>query len=289
MEEINFPKKILLSITTHGVLKTWKSERGYVADTFKIPEGITLFKINVSSLGECNFMTAESVRDFTKIVKRYEPYIIRSRLNKSDKKLTKKKLKYISSTIKTKEQEEEIKDLQDEVTDFFKQIRKGEKLNDTDLERFKLLSSYVDAYDRSYKVSIFTSGEETTNKTYSRTNIEATKTDWVIKALNMKGQPDLLAYLFTQTRGGRSEITLQDLVDFLKSKGVEEIFLVDFSCSVFQDIDTYEDLSPRAVRTTRRYIKSMKSHGGKKYLKRKTRVFKNKSKIYSKTRKNKKY
>jgi hypothetical protein len=264
MATIHFPKKVLLSITTHGVLKTWKSERGDIADTFRIPEDITLFKINVSSLGECNFMRPEVVKEFTSVVKRYEPYILRHKTKKSDKTLSKHKLESLSRTIRSKELKEEIKDAQNEVKNFFKQIKKGEKISDAELERFNLLSTYVDAYDRSYRVSVFSPGEITTNKTYSRTNVEATKTDWVIKALNMKGQPDILQYLFVQTRGGKSQITLQDLVDFLKSKGVEEIFLVDFSCSVFQDIDSYEDLSPRAVRRTRRDIISLKSHGGKK-------------------------
>lgn len=51
-----FPKKIILMITTHGEIPAPDS----IPNTFEIPEGIKLVKLNVASLGECNLLNEET-------------------------------------------------------------------------------------------------------------------------------------------------------------------------------------------------------------------------------------
>jgi hypothetical protein len=245
-----------------------------------MPEGIKLFKINVSTIGECNFMTDDSVKEYTKIVKSYQPYLLRkSRTRLSDSQI-KQKLTKVTRVIKTKETKEELNELKKEMKKLFNKIQKTDKPLDEDVERLRDLSTYISNYDKSYTINIFNPGNTVMNKIYSRSNIESTKTDWVINALNMKGKPDLLKVLSTQTRRGESKITLQDLIQFLKSRGVKEIFLFDFSCSVLRDSYLGVDLSPRSIRRTRR-----STIGGTTYkLKSISKKFKKK---YSRTRKNK--
>jgi hypothetical protein len=283
MEELkyNFPKKILLSVTTHGILKSWKSKAfGRELDTFIIPDGIKLIKMNIATLGECNFMAPETVTEFTKLIKRYEPYIIKK--GKEDR-IIKQKLESISKLIKTKEEEEKLPSIEVQMLDIIKKKKEGKKLNEDEKEMMNEINRYLTAYNKSYNISIFNPGEITVNKTFKRSNIEANKSDWIIKIINMPNQPDLLPYMVRQTRKGESEIKLEEIVNFLKERGVEEIFLIDFSCALFEDIDEGSYVSSRESRRSRRSIKQRSIYGGRP----RRRTINNNTKKNRKTNKNK--
>ena len=287
--EIQYPEKIILVITTHGILKARESELGNKPDTFTMPEDIKLFKINVSTLGECNFMTEDSVKAYTNIVKRYTPYLIRKpRTSLTDSQI-KKKITGITHIIKTKETKEELDNLKENMKELFNKIQRSKKPSDEDLERLQNIATYISNYDKSYEITVANPGDVIMNKIFTRSNIQATKTDWIINAINMKGQPDLLKLYFTQTRRGESSITLQQLVNYLKMKGVKEIFLFDFSCSILQDINLGIELSPRSVRRTRRSSRLSIKGGQTKHYKHKHKLkrYKTKSKDSNRTKRNK--
>lgn len=258
--DYTFPKKILLSVTTHGLLKSKKSEKmGRTVNTFVIPEGIKLIKMNIATMGECNFMAPQTVVEYTKLIKRYEPYILRK--GKDDKTIE-RKIESIAKLIQTKEQKEELSSIKSEMIDLLKKKKQGQHMTEDEKYKVEDMERFLSAYDKSYNVSIFNPGESTINKSYKRSNIEANKFDWIIKVINLKGQPDLLPYMIRQTRRGESQITLEQLVNFLKEKGVEEIFLIDFSCALFEDIDEGDYVGARESRRSRRSLKSQSIYGG---------------------------
>lgn len=269
-KRFNFPEKIILVSTTHGIIKGRHTDLGFEPDLFKLPEGIRLFKLNVSSLGECNYMTDDTVKQYTKKVKSYAPYILRTK--SSDLNLQKKKLLEIASVIKTEESKEELKERRNELNNILKKVKKGEKLSQSEEESSADLLSYLMAYDRSYNLNIFNPGDEIINKNYSRENIETTKYDWVMKIINMKGQPDLMQLYNTQTRRGTSRINLDEIINFLKENGVRQIYMFDFSCAVFLDEEVSDYLKSRSKRSARLSISKRGIHGGrKKTIKRKTK------------------
>lgn len=74
----------------------------------------------------------------------------------------------------------------------------------------KSYEGYYHAFDKSYTVTIKNSNDSMLNKIYHRDDDEVSMNDWVIKVVNMPGEPDILNYF------GKSEISLQEIVDFLK-------------------------------------------------------------------------
>jgi hypothetical protein len=290
MEEFkyNFPKKILLSITTHGIVKSSMSKQSErEPTTFIIPEGIKLVKMNIATLGECNFMAPQTVVEYTKLIKRYEPYILRK--GKDDRTIQ-HKIESIAKLIKTKEQKEELNSIKSEMIELLKKKKQDESMTEDEKYKVEDMQRFLSAYDKSYNVSIFNSGERTINKIYKRSNIEANKFDWIIKVINMPNQPDLLSYMIRQTRRGESEITLQEIVNFLKERGVEEIFLIDFSCALIEDIQKQDYISEREARSSRRSLKQRSIYGGfqsnknKKIYNTNTYKVSNKSKSKTKTK-----
>jgi hypothetical protein len=268
-----FPTTIILLITTHGEVRL--DEKGEV-QKFTIPKDMTIIRSMSSVIGECNILSEPMINDYIKSVNNNFKYLL-------DTANLPKQMLGVNLVTK------DIRSIDTEhlPTNILQEIKVGEK---RDLDIYK---RYNYGFDRAHTIKVVTGNEEIMNKIYSRTSVERpTEYDWVIKPLNLEGQPELLnyftSYLNRPKRGKVNEIiTLENIVEFLYSKGVKTIIIFDISCTTIRDQEGY-DISEREVRNKRRKLQNMRELklGGKK--KSKITNKKKKTKIYTRKKKTKK-
>ena len=268
-----FPTTIILLITTHGEVRL--DEKGEV-QKFTIPKDMTIIRSMSSVIGECNIITETMINDYIKSVNNNFKYLL-------DTANLPKQMLGVNLVTK------DIRSIDTEhlPTNILQEIKVGENI---ELDIYK---RYNYGFDRAHTIKVVTGNEEIMNKIYLRTSDERpTEYDWVIKTLNLEGQPELLnyftSYLNRPKRGKVNEkITLENIVEFLYSKGVKTIIIFDLSCTTIRDQEGY-DISEREVRNKRRKLQNMRELklGGKK--KSKITSKKKKTKIYKRKKKTKK-
>ena len=268
-----FPTTIILLITTHGEVRL--DEKGEV-QKFTIPKDMTIIRSMSSVIGECNIITETMINDYIKSVNNNFKYLL-------DTANLPKQMLGVNLVTK------DIRSIDTEhlPTNILQEIKVGENI---ELDIYK---RYNYGFDRAHTIKVVTGNEEIMNKIYLRTSDERpTEYDWVIKPLNLEGQPELLnyftSYLNRPKRGKVNEkITLENIVEFLYSKGVKTIIIFDLSCTTIRDQEGY-DISEREVRNKRRKLQNMRELklGGKK--KSKITSKKKKTKIYKRKKKTKK-
>lgn len=256
-----FPKKVILSITSHGWIHCDEGN----PETFIIPEGITVNKITMSTPGNVNFVDPQQLKQSIRSIKRQEKRILDSKR---------------SSTV-----QRAIEDLKNNIIDidkdeikFLESERRNTKIpvDEDKIEEYEKrqeqLSQYIYGLNKAHKNYILHPGDVVVNKRYERENCTATKYDWVMTILNVPGEPDLLNLLRVQTRHGSCNTSLSEIVNYFRDNGVEELTIIDFSCSVFLEGDIKKDdlynLTQREVRSIRRdFIKEDKPYGGRRHKK----------------------
>jgi hypothetical protein len=291
MEGLKFPKTVIITVTTHGRIPLDK--KGQPA-MFTLPPGMTLTKISSVVPGVCNIMSSDDSDYYNEILihwlktREEEPSSgtftqkVVGFLRKEDKEnimkeveknvrqkkreleLEKERQKMVSpSTIPFEDEYEEDEDEDDEGEDMESDIRLNE--------------AYLNAFDKNYPVSVFENmrkksrtipaSKKVINKQYIReesTEQFESPWDFKISVLNVVGYPDLMRLMVGRTHYGTSVISLEEIVKMLNEKGVRNILLVDFSCSVLQDeTDVVSDPDERTIRIMRRELFKMGMHGGK--------------------------
>jgi hypothetical protein len=255
LSEPVFPSIIVLLITTHGTVNLDKNEEVL---TFTVPEGITIFRSLASTVGECNIINEDMVDKYIEIIKS-------NMENLTNESTILDSVNEVTSAIRDidigelPEREKEIKN--------FRKKKLSEKAAEDSL---RVYEGYYYGIDKSHNVTVKNPDEQMLNKIYSRVDSEVTLNDWVIKAINLPGEPDILKYLFRPRRGklAESSITLENIVDFFKSKGVEQLIIFDVSCSNIRDTEQ-SDISSRAARRIRRT--DVTNLGGENLKRRKTK------------------
>jgi hypothetical protein len=246
---------IILFITTHGIIV--KEDENADFNTFTVPQGITIKRTLASVPGECNFMDDETVEEYVSLVNRFMSELTSNRETTQNYAIEK-----ISNAMH-KSDKNKIK------------ISLNETYDDDDFDEVDY-NNYVNQFDKSFNYKQFLPGEEMINKQFKRTNELVKKHDWSINIMNMPGHPDLLSFLKIQTRRGDSIITLKEIVDFLKNKGVTQIILFDMSCSSIMN-NEYNEYNQRVIRKSRRNIIDRKIGGKKSKYKRKVKKINNKN------------
>lgn len=265
-----FPKTLVIAISTHGTIRSDKPEK------FTVPQGITLVKVNAVIPSVCNIITSSDMKNVS-------DFITKEIVGKTPV-LNREELKALASKI-TKDIIGKVKDSVDLTDAYVRQQRKaGESEPLTDELAF------LNSFDRGYRV-IDVTEQQMINKHYSRKNSAALNPtgDWQIKALNVEGQPDLINEV-ERANGERStrlkdpEITFKELINFCIEKGAESFLIFDFSCANVTDENHDEVFSTDRDRRHYAYtmIKKGVLYGGK--TKRTTR----KSKKTRATKKSKK-
>jgi len=217
-----YPEQVILSVTSHGGIDLDLADNVVF---FTVPEEMNLIKLSAVVPGVCNMVSS----DDTEWTNNYILWFIDDHKEKRNgAPFLKEDIEKLADALK-KEDEAGV----DEVHKTIKQHRRiGEA--DPDAEQF------VYHADKSYNVSEYNSGETVINKIYTRNDREHIETpfDLKINALNVIGKPDLIEEIKGKTGSKRgpeknSDIHLKDIFEFLKKKGVKDVVLLDFSCSVF--------------------------------------------------------
>lgn len=249
------PETVVLLITTHGIII--KKDNDTEVNTFTIPPGMTVTRSLAASIGVCNFVDTDMTVQYADLI---DSEI--NNLTNNDEETQYHAILAVADGIKEIDVEnvEGIKSMIEEL----KEEIKRDSLPPTSTKAYdlNLRQNYMYSYDRSYRIQTFRENQEMVNKRYLRNNNEKTRTDWVIKAMNLEHQPDLLSFIRRQSKLHDSVTTLDEIVSFFHDKGVKNLIIFDVSCSNITDEDQV-DVSNRTTRLLSRKIDTRK-YGGKK-------------------------
>ena len=225
METIYYPKTVVLNISTHGNLNYNASH--YAPLMFKACLPMTT--ITATKPGVCNFVNREDANALSNIVRDVT-------LKHSDTNSIIKVAKEIQTKLKTFDAYTE------------------KPLNSEDYEYIKFLRHY----DSRYTLKTYRYGDMVMDKVFSTNRKDVSDYDdeinaWIITVVNMPGTPNLF-HLMSQRSNRESTATMEDIMYFLKSKGVEGILVVDFSCAIIVDTNTRKIVSDRVARNVRRKL-----------------------------------
>jgi hypothetical protein len=259
-----YPETIVISVTSHGVIIIDNNTNKPL--TFSVPSDMKIIKLSAVTPGVCNLTHPSDVDDFIK-------QVIKKVNNPTEMtKLTNDPIIYLETLAKLYKTIEE---------DTFAETVK-EKNPDYD---FKIRDDYLHHRNKSYNITQYESGNLIINKEYIRNNRTELNTgawDFQINVLNVTGVPDL----FNEILGVRtyqnvnSTITLQQIVDFVKTKGVKQLIILDLSCANFETNVSDFFFTNRQERAIRRDIFKSGLNGGKRKNKKTKKYNKKKQKNY---------
>lgn len=221
----------VVAVTTHGEILLADDGKPV---TFRLPPGMTLTKVSMAVPGVCNITDD---RDLEIIVKRIIE-LWKAPRNRNDWR------------VQTGRQV---------IAEFQKSIKKQ-----VEADRTPENTDYAAFVHQSRKIPpvvTYNPGDEVINKEFSRSAAEDKAVyDYKVLALNLPNYPDLMANLLG--RRGAGEILLMDVVQILQQRGINNITMFDFSCSIM-------DSAERDTRITRREltIKGLKGGKSRRYKK----------------------
>ena len=211
LDSIEYPKTAIIAITTDGFIKT-DDEPPYNAITFNVPDGLSIIKYSEVPAEVCSFFDSESITNYVEFIKTKCDSI-----ETADDKET-----FIETNIGAV--------FKKQTNMFVDYIKKHQEESTEPDKHIKLLKHYK----LGNKTNIFKSGEAMVNKGYF-----ADKTDHAsivpnhnhkILLLNVDEIPDLFDNVKVIDRG-LELVNLEDLVLFLKERGVECVVIFDFTCN----------------------------------------------------------
>jgi len=263
---MSYPETVLLTVTSHGLTKYNDDSKKVI--TFNVPPDMKIIKLSAVAPGVCNLTEPESLdKTIEHIVKKINKPIEFNKLLRDPIRY----LEELTVLIKSNEDETITETINDKTPDFDIKIR----------------DDYVHHRNKSYTIIEYNSNDPIINKDYvrnNRTELNRGAWDFQISALNASevGKPDLFNEI-TQRRTYRdtdTTITLEQIVNFLKSKEVKQIIIIDLSCANFES-ETGDELNNREERILRRDISKTGLNGGKRKNK-KTQKHKRKQKRITK-------
>jgi len=200
----------------------------------------------MSTIGECNILNEDDVNEEVNIIEENMDHLLDPETQVDTVVTITDKIRDIDSE-NLYYKESKVKESRN---------KKVDEMDFDEYETQQIYEGYIHGFDKGHMINIKYSGEQILNKRYNRLGEEATENDWIIKIVNMPGQPDLLTYLSELKSDELSTITFEDIVLFLKSKMVDTLIVFDFSCSDIMDKDGWMNVSPRTSRKTRRSMTS---------------------------------
>lgn len=234
-----WPDKMILFVSTHGTIICEKD----VLETFSLPPGIELKRMQVATPGIVNFASDSIMSGYVSMINAHRDELLSNNEGTQNAAIIK-----MMKSIRRNDliESEDLKRGLDYSPD---------DSDDEDLQGN--ITDYLQGLNRSHRIQTYKSTPESPadiiNKTYTRENPQTTKNDWTIKAMNIPGQPDLLAYMKKQTRHGESTVTMKEIVDECLVHGVKQLMLFDFSCGSIAD-RKYNRVKPKHARILRRRI-----------------------------------
>lgn len=233
-ETITFTSTLaIIGISVHGVII-------HDRPIIPMPRGIDMAKMNFVMPSVCSFIDDEGVQRcndtiITEVNK--TPGLERQNVYDLCKSLTDKITPFLLTSIENMGDYLKSATVEGIVAD------EGVTVKDAkaDIERRQ---AFKHGADRAIRIFSTTKGiTHMINKSYIRDtsrDLENPYGDWQMKLLNHPDQPDLIPdiYKFIGKRYTRSEseITLEQLLAFLISKGIKKVIIFDYSCSNITDV-----------------------------------------------------
>jgi hypothetical protein len=246
---------IILALTTHGKINFFdKGTKGsptiptYVPVTFTVPEGMTITRLSIVYPGVANFVGPENIRIFNQQIKTMN--------NSFNKQMP------VSPEQTLKNVVEMAKGLKKLDSTNFEHFDTDDYIGDDGTDQDAL--NYYYSQDKNYQIRQFTGGQLMINKFHNRLNKDRDESsigDWSIQMLNVeldrytdidtkkttRSAPDLLTKMrgmAANTRNRDIETTTEEYINFLNNKGVKNVILIDFTCSVFDLFDNKQNFDP---------------------------------------------
>uniref|UniRef100_A0A6C0DR74 Uncharacterized protein n=1 Tax=viral metagenome TaxID=1070528 RepID=A0A6C0DR74_9ZZZZ len=230
---IHIPETVILVITTHGIIKLQhKYDYNYTLDDipkYTIPSNMTVYKATSVPPGTCNFVNTDTTKDFLQKIAGHNPKL--DTITNDNELLS--EMRTIIRTYQGSQEEFTI--------NIRKDISIQKKIGaDYDNES----EDFLNAYEQGGVVSKYESGSKMLNKTYLRDNVESHQYyDWQIIGANIRGQPDLVPIIQgKKSHYGKSDlIDMEQIIDFLKTRGAKRIIIFDLACSNYRSVQINED------------------------------------------------
>lgn len=231
-----FPKTVILTIDSHGFYTVDKGEideKLIDVSNLDINSCIkNVYKINAVFLGVNNISTKITRSNTMKIIKNYVKKYNTQLQEFDDAQLDKfvlelRELLYDSN-------KEFVKSLENDVNMF--------KRKNINIENTKTFSDYLHHYDKSYSIEHNILFE----KNYVRFQDSEEYQDSLTEEISEIDLFNIMDNFNIQL------FCLYDIIQFLSSFQVENIIIIDFSCSDFKDLNTEKKLSDRDIRAIRR-------------------------------------
>lgn len=239
---MEIPKTLIIGIYLHGEIHL--NENGDVNND-RVPDGMRLNVINGVAPGVPNISTLE---DYENMAKK-----ISNRIKRRDNytKLTKTQIDDLCLNLR----DLLVRTNKNQANDILKEHQRlftKKQVNPT-FQKF----SYQ--YENSFIIKKYESNHIITNKVFIKFsegevinpyNIPENYFNKIV-LYNLEGEPDLFE-LLKSVNLDIEEITFAQLMEFLVNLGVENLIIIDLSCSVFKGDSKY--LSDRNIRQTRRKL-----------------------------------
>lgn len=251
-----FPKTILLGMNLHGEIKLNKEKRPEIR---KLPPPIkSLTQLNAVSYGVPNVSRIENYNELIQLTSNFvdnQPI----GLDSTPEEL----FDYVSQLkqLLIKSSEPEIKNIEEYYRLFLSKNHYENENNDTNQRNS--FARYIHSLDKSYTIKTTTNGSPIINKIFykfsqdEQREIGETSPYFNKIVLYNAGNMDLFELLQSVTGYEITEISLYDLIEFFVGVGgVENIVLIDFSCSTFRDSNG-NIVNNRTSRALRREIESI--------------------------------
>ena len=270
-----FPKTLIIGINSHGEIPL--DNQGNPETTkFKLNQ---MIQLNAVTCGVANISTFDTYHKLSEIV---ADYIDETPLDWGKQHNKEELMEYVKilQDLLVKNNMEERKDIEK----MYKRVKNSELLEQLHRRR------YIHTDNKSYNISYYKEGDTITNKLFYKFSPEEIEfyglDDEIIEdayfnkifVYNDEYKTNIFDLLESQGVV-IEEITLFNLIDYLGGMGIENIILLDLSCSVFKDNEG-KPLSDRAIRRTRRTMENeqkKKKLGGRRTRKTKKGIYKQRS------------
>jgi len=249
---MQFSKSVYIIITTHGHTRFDPLQSETELKTFEVPDDMHILSVMASPPGVINTTCSRSLYKFNNI--------IASNFETMDDSI--------------KEHIDELDILVPEVD----RIRKIIKTEENKLERdyYKHYQDKIDketvdmqhVWDSRYSMSVYGPGNDMLNKRFSFNRVSNGL--WLDNTIQLFNLPnidedfDIIQAMIDSNPDidkNNFETNMSNIIDFLRGKGIKNITIFDFSCSVFMD---EKNIEAREIRRLRRTYKKEHSHPYKK-------------------------
>jgi hypothetical protein len=251
-KQIVIPKTLVVGINLHGEIPLNKDGSPIVRKV----EDEYIIKLNIVAPDVPNISTIENSNSLGEVIKEHiktNPWLNDPMLSQRNKEQYKQKMIDFVNELKEEFIEKNKPNIRGVEAEYFRS-KTGKRSSSEAEALMRHQQNFVYNTGSMYKIKEFTSGNYITNKLFFKfsqeelAKLEVEENGGFNKIVLYNFSDDSDVDIFQLLGPDYTEITLFNLIDFLKGMGVENIILIDLSCSV---CISEEILTARARRRAR--------------------------------------